>query len=139
MRRRQTIALLALVGLFVALYLWLHKIGWIGELQCGTGACEAVQASPYAELFGYPVALYGVLGYGFILAAALAGVQPAWRASPRPDHALVALSSLGFAFSVYLTAVSLFVIHATCRWCLASGAIMTTVWLLSLTTLRRAT
>ncbi|HUL02284.1 MAG TPA: vitamin K epoxide reductase family protein [Gemmatimonadales bacterium] len=139
MRRRQTIAILALAGLFVALYLWLHKIGLIGELQCGTGSCEIVQASRYADLLGFPVALYGVIGYAVIFAAALVSVQPRWLAARGPGLALVALSSLGFAFTVYLTAVSLLLIHATCRWCLASGAIMTTIWLLSLATARRPT
>jgi uncharacterized membrane protein len=139
MRRRQAIAILALAGFFVASYLWLHKIGLIGELQCGTGSCEIVQASRYAELFGFPVALYGVIGYGAILAAALVSVQPAWRAARAPTLALVALSSFGFAFTLYLTAVSLVLIHATCRWCLASGAIMTAIWLLSLAAARRPT
>ena len=32
MRRRQTIALLALVGFCIALYLWLYKIGIIGTI-----------------------------------------------------------------------------------------------------------
>src|SRR6266498_4549179 len=49
MRRRQAIVLLALAGLLVSLYLWLYKIGVIGTLQCGTGGCEYVQASRYAE------------------------------------------------------------------------------------------
>ena len=52
MRRRQAIALLALAGLFVSLYLWLHKLGLIGVLQCGTGGCDTVQASRYAEFLG---------------------------------------------------------------------------------------
>jgi len=137
MRRRQAIALLALGGFFVALYLWLYKIGWIGELQCGSGACETVQASTYAELFAIPVAFYGVVGYALLFAVALAGVQPALLTARAPDRALLVLSSLGFAFSVYLTAVALFAIHATCRWCLASAAIMTSIWLLSLGAVRR--
>jgi uncharacterized membrane protein len=139
MRRRQAIAILALAGFFVALYLWLHKIGLIGELQCGTGSCEIVQASPYAELFGFPVALYGVIGYGVIFAAALASVQPMWRDARAPVLALAVLASLGFAFTIYLTAVSILLIHATCRWCLGSGAIITTIWLLSLSAVRRPT
>src|SRR5205823_15089349 len=35
----------SLVGLLVATYLWLYKIGVLGELQCGTGSCEYVQSS----------------------------------------------------------------------------------------------
>jgi len=45
MRNRQAIALLALVGFFLALYLWLHQIGVGGEPRCGTGGGDTVQAS----------------------------------------------------------------------------------------------
>src|SRR5581483_6328217 len=65
--RRQAIALFALLGLFIALYLWLHALGIVGELTCGTGSCEAVQASRYARFLGVPVALYGVIGYAMLL------------------------------------------------------------------------
>ena len=37
MRQRQAIAVLALAGCFVALYLWLYKLGVMGDLRCGTG------------------------------------------------------------------------------------------------------
>ena len=137
MRRRQAIAVLALAGLFVALYLWLHKLGVIGELRCGTGGCDTVQASRYAEFLGLPVALYGVAGYAVLLAVSLVGVQPAYAAQRGPDVALAALASLGFLFTLYLTALELFAIHATCRWCLASAAIITAIWLLSLPGVRR--
>ena len=76
MRQRQAIALLALVGFCIALYLWLYKIGIIGRLQCGSGSCEYVQTSRYGALFGTPVAFYGVVGYALIFAVAIAGLQP---------------------------------------------------------------
>lgn len=46
-RPLQASALLSLIGLLVAVYLWLYKIGVIGTLQCGAGACEQVQSSHY--------------------------------------------------------------------------------------------
>ena len=61
MRLRQAIALLSLVGFLVSLYLWLHALGVIGELKCGTGSCEVVQSSSYARVAGVPVALFGVV------------------------------------------------------------------------------
>ncbi|PYO62170.1 MAG: vitamin K epoxide reductase [Gemmatimonadetes bacterium] len=139
MRRRQAIAVLALAGCFVALYLWLYKLGVMGELRCGTGGCETVQASPYAELFGLPVALYGVAGYAALFLVSLAALQPAAAARRRPDVALAVLASIGFAFTLYLTALELFVIHAFCRWCLGSAAIITAVWILALAGVRRNT
>src|ERR1700752_1648003 len=71
MRDRQTIALLALVGLCFPFSPWLHALGYGGPLKCGTGGCETVQASQYAVLFGVPVAFYGVAGYLAILIVAV--------------------------------------------------------------------
>ena len=136
MIRRQAIVLLTLVGLLVATYLWLYKIGVLGQLQCGTGSCEVVQASRYAELFGLPVALYGVGGYAALFAVGLAGLQPRFAADRRVARLSAALATVGFAFTLYLTAIELFVLHAICRWCMASAAIMTSVWLLSVAELR---
>ena len=136
MRHRQAIAALALVGFFVALYLWLHQIGVGGELKCGTGACETVQTSPWAEQFGIPVAFYGVMGYAAILAVALVGLQPAWLGRRGPSLLLAALATGGVLFSGWLTYLELFVIHAICRWCVASAVILTAIWLVSLHGLR---
>ena len=138
MLRRQAITVLALAGWFVALYLWLHRLGIVGDLRCGTGGCDTVQASRYAEFLGAPVALYGVVGYVVLFALGLAGVRAAARARPGPDVLLVVIASLGFAFTLYLTGLELFVIHAWCRWCLGSAAIITAIWVLSLAGLRRA-
>jgi uncharacterized membrane protein len=51
---------------------------------------------------------------------------------------LAALATAGFLFTVYLTAVEVFVLHAICRWCVASAVIMTAIWLLSVSLLGRA-
>jgi len=135
--RRQAIVLLALVGLLVATYLWLYKIGVIGELQCGTGGCEVVQTSRYADLFGIPVAFYGVAGYAVLFVLGLAGLQPARAGDRRLAVLVAALATAGFAFTLYLTSLELLVLHAICRWCIASAAIMTAIWVLALTGLRQ--
>ena len=127
MRHRQATAILSLVGFFVALYLWLYKIGVIGTLQCGTGGCEKVQTSPYADVFGIPVAFYGVVGYAVMFAVSIAGVQPRFLARGGPTRLLAVLSGGGFLFALYLTYLELFVIHAICRWCVASAVITTAI------------
>jgi uncharacterized membrane protein len=127
MRHRQAIAVLALVGFFVALYLWFYKIGVIGELKCGTGSCEYVQTSRWATLLGQPVALYGVAGYLVLFVIALAGLQPRLLSNPAPTRLLAALAFVGFAFTLYLTYLELFVIHAVCRWCMGSAVIITLI------------
>jgi len=136
MRHRQTIAVLALVGWFIALYLGLHALGVGGELKCGTGGCDTVQTSRWAVLFGIPVALYGVAGYTVILAVALVGLQPSWLARRGPILLIAALATGGVLFSGWLTYLELFVILAICRWCVTSAVLMTAIWLVSLHALR---
>lgn len=137
MIRRQAIVVLALVGLLVATSLWLYKIGVLGELQCGTGSCEYVQTSPYADVLGVPVALIGVLGYIALFVVGLVGLQSRFVADRRVAVALALLATLGFAFTLYLTAIELFVLHAICRWCVGSAVIMTAIWGLALAGLAR--
>ena len=127
MRRRQAIALLSLVGFCIALYLWLYKIGIIGKLQCGSGSCEYVQTSRYGTLLGLPVAFYGVVGYTIIFAVAIAGLQPSQLARRWPTTVLALLSAVGFLFTLYLTGIELFVLHAICRWCVGSAVVMTVI------------
>lgn len=129
---RQTVAVLALVGIAIATYLWLHAIGVVGELKCGTGGCEIVQASSYARLFGIPVAFYGVVGYVTLFGISIVGSQPAMVARAWPTRLLLVLSGAGFLFTMYLTSLEAFVIHAWCRWCLASAAVITAIFVTSL-------
>lgn len=135
MRHRQAIALLALVGLFVSLYLWLNQLVG-GEIKCGTGGCDVVQASRWARFLGIPVAFYGVAGYSAILAIALFALRPAALGSRRPLLWLAVLATGGFLFTLWLTYLELFVIHAICRWCVASAVIITAIWIVSLVALR---
>ena len=138
MRRRQAIALLALIGFCIALYLWFYKIGIIGKLQCGSGSCEYVQTSRYGALLGVPVAFYGVVGYAVIVAVAIAGLQPAQLARRWPTTALALLSAGGLLFTLYLTGIELFVLHAICRWCVGSAVVMTGITAVALSGLGRA-
>jgi len=121
-------AALALVGLLLSMYLWLYKIGALGALACGDGACEQVQLSPHAQILGIPVAFLGVVGYLAIFAIALLGIQPRFVGTRWPTDVLLALAAGGVAFSAYLTYLEAAVIHAWCRWCIASAAIMVTLF-----------
>lgn len=132
MTRRMLTALVALVGLFVALYLALYKAGLIGTLACGAGECETVQLSRWATLLGLPVAAWGVGYYALVFGLALAGTQDRWADSHRLSLALLALTAWGLLFSGWLTYLELFVIGAICRWCVVSAVIATLLFGLSL-------
>lgn len=116
--RTVVMAVLALAGLGVASYLTsVHYAGAAPVCAVGHG-CQTVQDSRYAEMGGIPVALIGLIGYVMILASLFV----------RGDNGRllrVALTGFGFAFSLYLTYLELFVIDAICQWCVGSAVIMT--------------
>lgn len=104
-------AVLALVGLVDSLYLWWTKLSHT-EIICGVGECDVVNSSPYAALFGIPVAALGALGYGALLALALwvlisSDTTPYWLTDVRLFFGVI-----GLLFAAYLTGIELFVIHA---------------------------
>lgn len=131
-------ALLSLLGVFVALYLYLFKIGRIGALACGTGDCETVQLSRYSRFLGVEVSLIGLIGYVGLLALALWALRPGLATLRWPATLLSVLSGIGVVFAVYLTGLELFVIHAICRWCVGSALIITAIFIAALLDRRHA-
>ncbi|HEY9448380.1 MAG TPA: vitamin K epoxide reductase family protein [Gemmatimonadaceae bacterium] len=129
------IALVALVGALVALYLTLYKIGVIGVLSCNIGSCESVNTSRWATFLGLPVAAWGLGTYIVILALALAGLQGV--APLQTARATAAITTWGVLFSAWLTYLELFVIHAICMWCVISATLMLLLFVTSVLDLRR--
>ncbi|HSB66261.1 MAG TPA: vitamin K epoxide reductase family protein [Anaerolineales bacterium] len=127
------IPILALIGLGASIYLTYVELTHTRALCGPVGDCNAVQSSPYAKLFGIlPIGLLGAIGYIAILVIWL------WRRL-RTDSiakiagpAMCAMALFGTLFSIYLTYLELFVIHAVCIWCLSSAVIITIIMLLSL-------
>ena len=131
MSKRMVIALLALIGAFVAAYLTLYKLGVIGDLTCTVGSCTTVQASKYARLFGFPVAAWGLGFYIMVFVVSLAGAQPRFMDSKAISYFLVAASAFGTLFSLWLTYLEGFVIRAWCQWCVVSAIIVTLIFIAS--------
>jgi uncharacterized membrane protein/glutaredoxin len=69
-RSRFVIAAVAGLGILNTGYLTATKLLG-GEAACPTSGCEQVLSSPYATLFGLPLALFGLLAYLAIAAFAL--------------------------------------------------------------------
>jgi uncharacterized membrane protein len=113
---------LALAGLAVAGYLTALKLGGNQAFLCRDGSgCDLVQASRYSVLAGVPTAMWGA---GIYLAIAVLAAMP--RTARRWQAAFM-LASGAVAFSLYMTYISIFVIGATCPYCLASGGIAVTL------------
>lgn len=127
------IPILALIGLGASVYLTFVELTHTNVICGPVGDCNAVQSSPYARLFGFlPVGLLGAIGYIAIFVAWL------WRRLRKDalghaaGPALFGMALFGTLFSIYLTYLEIFVIHAVCIWCLSSAVIITALMLLGL-------
>jgi len=134
--RRQTLALLAVVGICIALYLTLYKVGVIGVLICSLGSCETVNTSKWSTLLGIPVAAWGLGAYIALLLLAMIGSGEAREASVPISRLIVALAGWSVLFSAFLTYQELFVIHAICVWCLSNAVLWVVILALSVVDLR---
>jgi uncharacterized membrane protein len=127
------IPVLSIIGLGIAIYLSYVEFTHARALCGPVGDCNAVQSSPYAKLFGViPIGLVGGIGYIAILVAWL------WQRFRKDTLARIAgpamfgMALFGTLFSIYLTYLELFVIHAVCIWCLSSAILITLLMLLNL-------
>ena len=127
---RVLLAVLSILGLLMSAYLaWVHLAGVAPICLAGSGGCEAVQTSRYAEILGVPVAVLGIAGYaGLLLSAWLKGEVGVLLGL------FVALVSV--LFSGYLTWLELFVIQAICQWCVTSAILMTASLILTVIRIR---
>ncbi len=125
------IAVTALPGLFISAYLLLYRMGLYGEIVCGSGSCETVQASEYALFLGLPVAGWGVAWYVAVFLLAFLSTKPRFVAAMWPPRLLFLLAAGGLVFSAYLTYVELFVLDAICWWCVTSAVVTLVIFLLA--------
>ena len=88
------------------------------------------------RFLGIEVALIGLVGYVVLFGLALASLQPGLAAKRWPVQLLAVLSGGAVLFTAYLKFLEFFVIHAICRWCVASAVIIATVFVLSLLEVR---
>ncbi|MEX0972560.1 MAG: vitamin K epoxide reductase family protein [Solirubrobacterales bacterium] len=109
----------ATFGIGVAAYIAIAEAGGDSPVcLAGGSGCQTVAESSWSHLFGVNIAIFGVVGYALLLAAALS----------RGDGARMAgfgLSLAGFGYSVFLTYLEIFKIEAICQWCVASAVLMT--------------
>jgi uncharacterized membrane protein len=136
MTHRMAIAALSVIGFFISLYLWLWKVGFLGSLACGDGGCETVQLSDYADFLGVPVPFWGMVGYVALLGLSLVGLQPRWVERREPTFLLALVSGVGVGFAGYLSYLEAAVIHAWCRWCIASAVIIALIFVMALAGMR---
>ncbi len=122
---------LSAMGVAVSGYLTWHRITNTQLWCAGFGSCDLVNASRYAKLAGIPVAYLGLGMYLTLLALSLWAAARAQEPPLAATLGIFVLSMSGFLFSLYLTGIELFVLHAVCAWCVASFLIITAIFALA--------
>lgn len=109
---------LAVIGFLDASYLTIsHLTG--SAVNCSiTGGCDTVLASQYSEIFGIPLSFLGLAYYSSIFFVALFYLD---GNSKKALKLLTILPAFGFAFSLYLVYLQLFIIEAICQYCMLSA------------------
>src|SRR5574341_897121 len=101
-RRLSQIAIaLTIIGLLVSVYMTIYKITSNDKMCIGSKDCSVVNASRYAEIYGIPVAVLGVVGYAAILGILLLGQKPGFF-QQHGSMLFFGLSLTGFLFTLYL-------------------------------------
>jgi uncharacterized membrane protein len=118
----------ALVGLLTSMYLIVFDLTRSESMCLGNGGCLVVQNSRYSEVYGIPLSFIGFGGYAVILLV-LAFENRYSFLQEYGKLLAFGMSLTGFLYSLYLTYLELYVIHAICPFCVISAIAMTIVFI----------
>lgn len=122
-------ALISFAGLLDASYL-AAKHYTATPINCSLfQGCEKVITSPYAVVFGIPVALFGAIYYFAVLILALAYLDAKKSVF---IYFISWFSSLGLLASLWFLYLQIFVIKALCLYCLGSAASSILIFILGM-------
>jgi uncharacterized membrane protein len=136
---RLLIGAIAAVGIADTGYLTSVKLAGNG-VACSSEGCNQVLSSPYANVFGLPLTLFGLLAYVAIAILALAPLVIPAQNNKKFQGQLQDLTWLGIflgstamaVFSGYLMYLLAFVIQAACPFCIVSAICSFSIWILTL-------
>lgn len=128
---------LSLLGLFDSAYLWWVYTSPSRPMVCLGSGCDEVRASSYANLWGLPLPVYGVVMYAALALLIFAAPLASEGLARTIRYAVAGISGAGFLFSLYLMGISEFVLHAWCAWCVVSALAVTCIFALAVLELTR--
>ena len=133
-----TSLVLACLGILDASDLLIYKMTSNNAMCLGNGGCHDVNFSPYSQIAGIPVSLFGLGAY---LALAVIPLLEG-RLRIVKDYGpltIFGISLAGTVFTGYLTWIELYVIHRLCPFCVASAIIITLIFILAVVRLVKQT
>jgi uncharacterized membrane protein len=136
---RPLIGLVAALGVADTAYLTSVKLGH-GSVACSSQSCNEVLSSPYANIFGFPLSLFGLLAYLAMVVMSVLPLVINAKSNKKLHNQAQDLTWTGLflggtammIFSGYLMYLLTFVIKAPCPYCIASAAFATLIFILVL-------
>jgi len=119
------IKVLAVIGVLLSVYLMWQQLFQPAFKPCSINAtinCDAVINGPVAKTLGIPTPLYGLIGYLVIFYAAV----------KQNKKLLMAMTTFGLIFCLYLGYIEIFQLHVLCPVCISCQLVMATIFVLGL-------
>ncbi len=113
-------AFVSLVGLAEATYLTVIYLTGATAVCGGSASCFEVLGSKYARIAGIPIAAFGTVAYF----SAFSFATFAAFGYPRARTFFALMVGAMFGFTLWLLFVQAFLLHAFCRYCLFSAAMI---------------
>jgi uncharacterized membrane protein len=129
---KKIIIVASFLGFLDAIYLTIEKLTQ-NKAMClpGLGDCWTVSNSEYSQIFGIPVAVFGIAAYLVILFLIRSETSnPNWVDFILQATFGIALS--GTIYSIYLTYLEIAVIKAVCPFCVISAIVMVIIFICTL-------
>ena len=130
--------IISILGTADAIYLLIYKLTGNPYMCLGNGGCHNVNFSPYSEIKGIPISVFGICAYLAILGILLLE-RYLKIAQENGPLAIFGISLGGVAFTAYLTYLEIYVIHAICPFCVASAVTITLIFILAIIRLVKQT
>ena len=121
----------AIAGMAISIYMYVFKVFRIDAMCLGNGGCSTVNASPYSEIYGIPVAAVGFIGYLAIIVTLILENHVSFFGENGPLLEF-GMGLAGVVYSAYLTYLEFYVIHAVCPFCVASAIAITLCFVFAL-------
>lgn len=136
---RPLIGAIAALGVADTAYLTSVKFAG-GKAACSSESCNVVLSSPYANVFGIPLSLFGLLAYLAIIVMSILPLLINAKSNKKLHNQLQDLTWLGLQlastsmmiFSGYLMYLLAVVLKAPCPYCIASAVFATLIFMLVL-------
>lgn len=125
-------------GFWVSCYLlWAHLTNH--QVFCGNSiSCDLVLKSHYSTIAGIPVTFFGMLTYLILLIITLLRGHVGKYFDTNIRITTYGISLTGFLYSGYLSYIQMFVLNATCIWCLTSMILITFIFIITIQDISRA-